>query len=141
MDRPFTEEGGTAHKPSESPIIPDPPRVPKQPTSSTRRLKYVSWKAGGLHASRNRELKAWLQQPEGQQVHLVAVQETHWQGPLEYSTDRFHAVHSGGHKSEAGFYSWLIGIHSQPPAFSTVSCYRADCFTCASKPSLALMSL
>ena len=102
MDRPFTEEGGTAHKPSESPIIPDPPRVPKQPTSSTRRLKYVSWNAGGLHASRNRELKAWLQQPEGQQVHLVAVQETHWQGPLEYSTDRFHAVHSGGHKSEAG---------------------------------------
>ena len=81
---------------------PKPPKQPNQAKPRRRRLTYLSWNAGGLHSARNAELKTWLEGPEGEGVNLVAIQETHWKGPLEYSTARFHAIHSGGSKSEAG---------------------------------------
>ena len=80
------------------------PLARKQPaaTKSAPRLRFLSWNAGGLPSERNMELQAWLSSPEGLQTHIVAVQETHWRGPLEYSTGRFFAIHSGSHKAEAG---------------------------------------
>jgi len=72
----------------------DMPRVP--------RLHFVSWNASGLTTDRHAELRTWLQQKEQQAIDIVAVQETHWRGPLEYCTAGFHALHSGGAKSEAG---------------------------------------
>ena len=81
------------------------PRPSKTPTivaNTGRRLTSLSWNAGGLHEARHQELKAWLNTPEGHQVQLVAVQETHWKGTFEYMTERYIAVHSGSSKSEAG---------------------------------------
>ena len=55
----------------------------------------MSWNAGSLTADRNLELNTWLDTAEGRRVGLVAVQETHWRGPLEYVTVRFAALHCG----------------------------------------------
>ena len=79
---------------------------PSKPLSSsqpeTRRLHFLSWNAGSLTTERHRELITWLDTPEGRQVGLVAVQETHWRGPLEYMTTRFAALHSGASRPEGG---------------------------------------
>ena len=77
----------------------------KQPTAvhkPTPRIRFLSWNAGSLSSERNMELQAWLDSPEGLRTQIVAVQETHWRGPLEYRTGRFFAIHSGSHKAEAG---------------------------------------
>ena len=81
------------------------------------RIKFLSWNAGGLPSERNLELQAWLRSPEGLDVQIAVVQETHWRGPLEYRTDRFFAVHSGSTKSEAGL---LVLIDKQVFAESTI---------------------
>ena len=79
------------------------PRKPTTPSKpEANRLHFLSWNAGSLTTERNRELATWLDTPEGRQVGLVAVQETHWRGPLEYTTDRFAALHSGEARPEGG---------------------------------------
>ena len=85
----------TVHEPRSS-----KPLSPSQP--DTRRLHFLSWNAGSLTTERHRELTTWLGTPEGKQVGLVAVQETHWRGPLEYMTTRFAALHSGASRPEGG---------------------------------------
>ena len=79
---------------------------PHKPLSPSRpdldRLHFLSWNAGSLTTERHRELTTWLDTPEGKQVGLVAVQETHWRGPLEYTTTRFTALHSGASRPEGG---------------------------------------
>ncbi|CAE7948731.1 unnamed protein product [Symbiodinium sp. KB8] len=40
--------------------------------------------AGSLPSGRNLELQAWLRSPEGLEVQIAVVQETHWRGPLEH---------------------------------------------------------
>ena len=82
---------------------PPPPRT-RQPqcSASGKRLAFLSWNASGLTIDRHKELQTWLLTPEGSRVDLVAIQETHWKGQLEYNWDRFSAIHSGGNKSEAG---------------------------------------
>ena len=82
------------------------PTVPRQsqpaPCQTTSRIHYLSWNAGSLSTDRNLELKTWLDSPDGRHVNLVAVQETHWRGPLEYTTDRFYGIHSGANIAQAG---------------------------------------
>ena len=82
------------------------PKLPRtrqpQRSASGRRLAFLSWNASGLTIDRHKELQTWLLTPEGSRVDLVAIQETHWKGQLEYNWDRFSAIHSGGNKSEAG---------------------------------------
>ena len=94
--------------------------MPQQPHAAPKpepRIKFLSWNAGGLPSERNLELQAWLRSPEGQDVQIAVVQETHWRGPLEYRTDRFFAVHSGSTKSEAGL---LVLVDKQAFAESTI---------------------
>ena len=62
----------------------------------------MSWNAGSLSAERNLELSTWLNSSEGSNINLVAVQETHWRGPLEYTTERFYGIHSGTSVAQAG---------------------------------------
>ena len=77
------------------------------------RIHYMSWNASSLSSPRNVELHAWLNSPAGQHLDIVAVQETHWRGPLEYRKDRFLALHSGTQKAEAGLLA-LINTHTFP---------------------------
>ena len=94
--------------------------MPQQPHAAPKpepRIKFLSWNAGGLPSERNLELQAWLRSPEGHDVQIAVVQETHWRGPLEYRTDRFFAVHSGSTKSEAGL---LVLVDKQAFAESTI---------------------
>ena len=76
--------------------------TPKTPKPSAARLSFLSWNASSLSAARNAELQTWLNSEQGCSVDILAVQETHWRGPLEYRTGRFLAIHSGATKAEAG---------------------------------------
>ena len=79
------------------------PKLPLPHTPKIKpRLSFLSWNASGLTAERNAELKTWLGSEPGCRTDLVAIQETHWKGAMEYQWDRFTVVHSGGSKSEAG---------------------------------------
>ena len=76
-------------------------------------MSFLSWNASSLSAARNAELQTWLNSEHGNSIDLVAVQETHWKGPLEYRTGRFLAVHSGASKAEAGILA-LINTQKFP---------------------------
>ena len=87
---------GVAHCPA-------PPRRPPSPQPhNAPRIHFMSWNAGSLSAERNLELSTWLNSSDGTHINLVAVQETHWRGPLEYTTDRFYGIHSGASVAQAG---------------------------------------
>ena len=77
------------------------------------RLSFLSWNASGLTTERNAELKTWLGSEPGCHTDLVAIQETHWKGAMEYQWDKFMVVHSGGSKSEAGILL-MISRHKFP---------------------------
>ena len=67
-------------------------------------LRLLSWNAGGLHAGRYAELMEWLEteREQGRPVHIACVQETHWASDSEFSSGRWHCLHSGSGKSQAG---------------------------------------
>ena len=90
------------------------PKAPSHRCDPSHRLTYLSWNAGGLHTGRHAELKHWLTTPHGLAVDIVATQETHWKGPLEYQTATHVAVHSGGNKSEAGLQIRINRRHYIP---------------------------
>ena len=93
-----------------------PSRISAQSNASqTDRIHFMSWNAGSLTADRNLELNTWLDTAEGRRVGLVAVQETHWRGPLEYVTSRFAALHCGETRPEGGLLL-LVSKSLFPPA-------------------------
>ena len=61
----------------------DPPTPRRQ-----RRLRLVSWNAGGLMDTRNQEVQAWLaaEAQAGRPVDIMTIQETCWKQDLEYRT-------------------------------------------------------
>ena len=85
-------------------IGPSPPRHLKHPTPSPENLRFVTWNAGGLHAARYAETLAWLEceRDAGRPVQALCIQESKWPQDCEYSTDRWHIVHSGSGTSLAG---------------------------------------
>ena len=77
-------------------------------TRTTRRLRLVSWNAGGLMDTRYQEVLAWLEAEAqaGHPVDILTLQETCWKQDMEYRTscgptdEAYHVVHStGGDKS------------------------------------------
>ena len=85
--------------------------LPRQAESSIRadrRLRIVTWNAGGLMDTRYQEVLAWLaaEAQAGHPVDVLTLQETCWKQDLEYRTscgptdEAYHVVHStGGDKS------------------------------------------
>ena len=89
-----------------------PPRRQAVPTNRTaRRIRLVSWNAGGLMDTRYQEVLAWLEAEAqaGRPVDILTLQETCWKQDMEYRTScgttdeayqAYHVVHStGGDKS------------------------------------------
>ena len=85
-----------------------PPRQEVQQSRYTRRLRLVSWNAGGLMDTRYQEVLAWLaaEAQAGHPVDILTLQETCWKQDMEYRTacgpadEAYHVVHSaGGDKS------------------------------------------
>ena len=92
-------------RPSQSPCTPHP-----------RSLRIVTWNSGGMHAARYEEVLAWLEQERRSHrpVHVLCVQETKWAQDSEYSTDRWHVVHSGSGKASAGILFFIYRTVASP---------------------------
>ena len=82
------------------------PRNPRAP----RRIRIVTWNAGGLTGTRYSEILEWLRAEEiaGRTVDLCLLQETAWRDDQEFNTRPpvpeagcYHAIHSAG-KEKAG---------------------------------------
>ena len=58
-------------------------------------------------------MQTWLDSEAGRRINFVAIQETHWRGPLEYQSGRFLAVHSGASKAGAGLLP-LVNTRKNP---------------------------
>ena len=56
------------------------------------RLQCFTWNAGALSSHKYRELLVWLSLSK---VDIAIITETHWKLDEEWSTEHFHAMHSG----------------------------------------------
>ena len=78
----------------------NPPATPGQ-----RRLRIISWNAGGLSGPRYNEVLEWLgaEAKAGRPVDLCLLQETSWRQDMEYTSTpsspeapTYHVIHSAG---------------------------------------------
>ena len=80
------------------------PRHDSSTERRQRRLRLISWNAGGLMDTRNQEVLAWLdaEAKAGRPVDVLTLQETCWKQDLEYKTScgageqAYHVIHSAG---------------------------------------------
>ena len=59
------------------------------------RLFAFTWNTGGLSTGMLDEFLVWLDEPEQSHISIVMLQETHWGHDAEWSSPRWHFVHSG----------------------------------------------
>ena len=97
---------------SSQPLRSSPPPCKQHPHN----LRIVTWNSGGMHAARYEEVLAWLEQERNSHrpVHVLCVQETKWAQDSEYSTDRWHIVHSGSGRASAGILFFVCKTVASP---------------------------
>ena len=71
-----------------------PPQAPAKQRASPK-IKYLCWNTGGLTSSVWEELLSQLADPQYADVSLVILQETHWTGVSQFTTDCWHVISSG----------------------------------------------
>ena len=59
------------------------------------RIHAFCWNTGGLSTGMLDEFLEWLDQPKQSHISIVMLQETHWGHDAEWSSSRWHFVHSG----------------------------------------------
>ena len=94
----------TADRANLCPSLPRPPmptqsNLPPPPKTQRQRLTLFSWNAGSLSPASWDLLQQWL---DDQDIDVCAVQETHWQFTSEWTTSRYHCLHSGLNSRQAG---------------------------------------
>ena len=108
-------------------LNPDPPtsRSHSQPTDHVPRgrLQCFTWNSGALSSQKYRELLHWLFLSK---IDIAIIIETHWKLDEEWSTEHFHALHSGNrtpdtYDSSAGILILVSGRLCETSQISWVS--------------------
>ena len=122
-----------------------PPRHLKPPMPNPECLRFLTWNAGGLHAARYAETLAWLEceREAGRPAQILCIQESKWPRDCEYSTGRWHVVHSGSGSALGGvvFFICRTLVAAQQLKHAALVPGRALHLRVATQPALDLLGV
>ena len=103
--RIFTPTDFNLPIPTHKPQVQSAVRMPShKSTGATSRLSVFCWNMGGMSSDRYQCLLEWLQSCP---CDVVCIQETHWKFSSTWTTEHYHAVHSGDTTSHAGLLTLI----------------------------------
>ena len=101
----FTPTDFNLPLPTLKPQVKSDVRMPSPKSSGAHsRLSVFCWNMGGLSSDRYQCLLEWLRSC---QCDVVCIQETHWKFTSTWTTEHYHAVHSGDTTSHAGLLTLI----------------------------------
>ena len=103
--RIFTPTDFNLPLPTQKPQVKSDVRMPSHKSSGANsRLSVFCWNMGGMSSDRYQCLLEWLRSCP---CDVVCIQESHWKFTSTWTTEHYHAVHSGDTTSHAGLLTLI----------------------------------